>query len=82
MYQAIDLGVINLVTAVNQKAKFVQIRNRRPDLYWKDKLREVQSRRDLCQEYSNRWWFYQRKWVKVRQKLTNQLRDFQHKVSK
>lgn len=82
MYQAIDLGVINLVTAVNQKAKFVQIRNRRPDLYWKDKLREVQSRRDHCQKYSNRWWFYQRKWVKVRQKLTNQLRDFQHKVSK
>jgi putative transposase len=42
-YQAIDLGVINLVTAVNIQGKFVQIRNRRPDLYWKDKLREVQS---------------------------------------
>ncbi len=82
LYQAIDLGVINLVTAVNQKGKFVQIRNRRPDLYWKDKLQEVQSRRDHCRKYSNRWWFYQRKWVKMRRKLTNQLRDFQHKVSK
>ncbi|MFW9983550.1 MAG: RNA-guided endonuclease InsQ/TnpB family protein [Candidatus Odinarchaeota archaeon] len=82
MYQAIDLGVINLVTAVNQKGKFVQIRNRRPDLYWKDKLREVQSRRDHCRKYSNRWWFYQQKFGKMRQKLTNQLRDFQHKVSK
>ncbi len=81
-YQAIDLGVINLVTAVNQQGKFVQIRNRRPDLYWKDKLRQVQSRRDQCKKHSNRWWFYQRKWVKMRRKLINQLRDFQHKVSK
>ena len=81
-YQAIDLGVINLVTAVNQQGRFIQIRNRRPDLYWKNKLREVQSRRDHCRKYSNRWWFYQRKWLKMRLKLTNQLRDFQHKVSK
>ncbi|MDO8124500.1 MAG: transposase [Candidatus Hermodarchaeota archaeon] len=81
-YQAIDLGVINLVTAVNPQGKFVQIRNRRPDLYWKDKLREVQSRRDHCRESSNRWWFYQRKLLKMRRKLANQLRDFQHKISK
>ncbi|MFX0079151.1 MAG: RNA-guided endonuclease InsQ/TnpB family protein [Candidatus Hermodarchaeota archaeon] len=65
-YQAIDLGVINLVTAVNLQGKFVQIRNRRPDLFWKDKIREVQSRRDHCRKHSNRWWFYQRKWVKMR----------------
>ena len=77
-----DLGVINLVTAVNLQGKFVQIRNRRVDLYWKDKLQEVQSRRDHCRKHSNRWWFYQRKWLKMRHKLTNQLRDFQHKVSK
>ncbi len=81
-YQAIDLGVSNLVTAVNLQGRFIQIRNRRPDLYWKDKLRQVQTRRDHCRKFSNRWWFYQRKWVKMRQKLTNQLRDFQHKVSK
>jgi putative transposase len=81
-YQAIDLGVINLVTAVNQQGKFVQIRNRRADLYWKNKLREVQSRRDHCRKASNKWHFYQRKWLKMRRKLTNQLRDFQHKVSK
>lgn len=53
-YQAIDLGVINLVTAVNMKGKFIQIRNRRPDLYWKGKLQEVQSRRDHCLKYSNK----------------------------
>ena len=80
-YQAMDVGVINLVTAVNLQGKFVQIRNRRPDLYWKAKLRQVQSRRDHCRRHSNRWWFYQRKWRKMRCKLANQLRDFQHKVS-
>ena len=82
LYQAVDLGVINLVTAVNLQGKFLQIRNRRADLYWKGKLQEVQSRRDYCRKHSNRWWFYQRKWLKMRRKLTNQLRDFQHKVSK
>ena len=30
-YQAIDLGIINLVTAVNMQGKFVQIRNHRAD---------------------------------------------------
>jgi len=81
-YQAIDLGIINLVSAVNLQGKFVQIRNRRADLYWKDKLREVQSRRDHCRKYSNKWHFYQSKWLKMRRKLVNQMRDFQHKVSK
>ena len=37
-YQAIDLGVTNLVSAVNTKGKFVQILNRRANLYWKGKL--------------------------------------------
>ncbi len=81
-YQAIDLGVINLVTAVNWHGRFVQIRNRRSDLYWKYKLQEVQSRRDHCLKHSKRWWFYQRKWMKMQLKLANQLRDFQHKMSK
>jgi putative transposase len=52
------------------------------DLYWKDKLRVVQSRRDHCRKASNKWYFYQRKWLKMRRKLANQLRDFQHKISK
>ncbi len=81
-YQAIDLGIINLVTAVNQLGRFIKIRNRRPDLYWKNKLRQLQSRRDHCLKFSHRWWFYQQKWLKMRHKLTNQLWDFQHKISK
>lgn len=48
LYQAIDLGVINLITAVNLHGKFVQIRNRRADRYWRKKIHEVQSKRDHC----------------------------------
>ncbi|MFX1342237.1 MAG: RNA-guided endonuclease InsQ/TnpB family protein [Promethearchaeota archaeon] len=82
LYQAIDLGIINLVTAVNMHGKFIQIQNRRADLYWKDKIRQVQSRRDHCQKFSNKWHFYHSKLLKIRTKMVNQLRDFQHKISK
>jgi putative transposase len=53
-YQAIDLGVSNLVNAVNLEGKFVQITNRRADLYWKTKLEDVHSKRDHCKKYSRR----------------------------
>jgi putative transposase len=82
LYQAMDLGITTLVSAVNLCGKFIKIQNRRSDLYWQKKLREVQSRRDHCRKYSNKWYFYQRKLFKMRQKLTNQLRNFQHKISK
>ncbi|MFX0169143.1 MAG: RNA-guided endonuclease InsQ/TnpB family protein [Candidatus Hodarchaeota archaeon] len=82
LYQAIDLGITNLVTAVNMHGKFIQIQNRRPDLYWRKKIQEVQSRRDHCKKGSHRWHFYRKKLQKMQQKLANQLRDYQHKVSK
>jgi putative transposase len=82
LYQAIDLGIKNLITGVNVHGKFVQIRNRRPDLYWRKKMGEVQSRRDHCKKGSNKWHFYHNKFQRMRRKLTNQLRDFQHKISK
>ncbi len=81
-YQAIDLGIINLVTAVNIHGKFIQIQNRRPDKYWRKKIREVQSRRDHCRKFSNKWHRYSTRLRKMQQKLANQLRDFQHKISK
>jgi len=81
-YQAIDLGVSNLVSAVNLDGKFVQIKNRRADLYWKEKLEEVQSKRDHCKKGSNRWKRYHQKYCKMKEKCANQLRDFQHKISK
>lgn len=82
LYQAIDLGIINLVTAVNIHGRFIQIRNRRPDLYWRNKIREVQSRRDRCRKLSNKWYFFDKKLRKMKRKLANQLLDFQHKISK
>jgi putative transposase len=82
LYQAIDLGIVNLVTAVNLHGKFVQIRNRRPNRYWRKKIREVQSKRDYCKRFSNKWYRYSAKLQKLQRKLANQLRDFQHKISK
>jgi putative transposase len=81
-YQAIDLGVSNIVSAVNSHGKFLQIKNNRADLYWKKKLEEVQSKRDHCKKYSRRWKRYNLKYVNMKRKCANQLKDFQHKISK
>jgi len=82
LYQAIDLGVSNIVSAVNLHSKFIQIKNNRADLYWKKKIKAFQSRRDHCKKYSNKWKKYHRKLSKMQRKCSNQLRDFQHKISK
>ena len=82
LYQAIDLGITNIVTAVNLDGKFVQIPNRRADLYWKSKNENVQSKRDHCKKFSKKWHFYNDKLKKQKRKLANQMKDFQHKVSK
>ena len=81
-YQAIDLRVSNLVSAVNLEGRFVQIKNRRSDLYWKKKLQEMQSKRDHCKKYSRRWKKYHLKFCRMKMKCANQLKDFQHKISK
>ena len=81
-YQAIDLGISNLVSAVNLDSKFIQIKNKRADLFWKDKLAEVQSRRDHCKKYSKKWKWYNYKLYSMKRKCANQMKDFQHKISK
>lgn len=82
LYQAIDLGVSNLVSAVNLHLKSTQIQNRRADRFWRKKAEEVQSKRDHCRKYSHRWKKHNKKFVKMKIKCANQLRDFQHKISK
>jgi len=52
-YQAIDLGITNIITAVNLDGKFIQIKNKRPDKYWQKRIEEIQSRRDHCKSYQN-----------------------------
>jgi len=81
-YQAIDLGISNLVSAVNLDSKFIQIKNRRADLFWKKKLAEVQSKRDHCKKYSKRWKRYNHKLYSMKRKSAYQMKDFQHKISK
>ena len=81
-YQAIDLGISNIVSAVNLDGKFIQIKNRRADLYWKKKLEEVQSKRDHCKKYSRQWKRYHQKYCTMKMKCANQLKDFQHHISK
>ncbi len=81
-YQAIDLGISNIISAVNLDSKFIQFRNRRADLFWKNKLREVQSKRDHCKKYSKKWKRYNNKLYSMKSKLVYQMKDFQHKISK
>ena len=50
LYQAIDLGIGKTVCAVNMEAKFFEIKNPRPDLYWNPIIDEIQARRDHCKK--------------------------------
>ena len=50
LYQAIDLGIGKTVAAVNMEAKFFEIKNPRPDLYWNPIIDEIQARRDHCKK--------------------------------
>ncbi|MFX1518814.1 MAG: RNA-guided endonuclease InsQ/TnpB family protein [Promethearchaeota archaeon] len=80
-YQAIDLGVTHIVTAVNSQGKFLVVNNQRPDKYWNPKIARVQARRDRCKKYSRRWQFFNRIKRKYERKRDAQLKDFQHKLS-
>lgn len=83
IYQAIDLGVMNLVVSTNSHAgKSLVFKNNRVDKYWQSKIEEVQSMRDKCLKYSNRWFWYTTKLQKMKRKQSNQQKDFQHKISR
>ncbi len=81
LYQAFDLGV-SQTAGVNIHSKFVSFKHRRADLYWKKKIEEVQSKRDHCKKGSNKWKWYNAKLKKMKRKQANQLKDFQHWLSK
>ena len=80
-YQAIDLGVTHIVTAVNSQGKFLMVKNQRPDKYWNPKIAKVQARRDRCKKFSNRWKLFNRIKRKYEWKRDAQLKDFQHTLS-
>ena len=54
LYQAFDLGVTKH-TAINSIGKFLEVKNKRPDRYWKNKLKSLQSRRDHCKKHSKKY---------------------------
>ncbi|WP_287586544.1 transposase [Candidatus Borrarchaeum sp.] len=80
-YQAIDLGVTHIVTAVNSQGKFLVVNNQRPDKYWNPKIARIQARRDRCKKFSNRWKLFNRIKRKYERKRDAQLKNFQHKLS-
>jgi putative transposase len=82
LYQAIDLGVDKIVTAVNSQGKFLEVKNQRPDKYWQPITGQLQSRRDHCKRGSRRWKKLNQNLKRCQRKCANQLRDFQHKLSR
>lgn len=82
LYQAIDIGVDKIVTAVNSHGKFLEVKNQRPDRYWQPIIAQLQSRRDHCRRGSKRWRELNRSLKKCQRKCANQIRDFQHKLSR
>lgn len=91
LYQAFDLGITKQ-TAVNTDGKFFEVKNIRPDRYWAKPITELQGRRDHCKKRDKRKKNCQvssKRWVqlnnlkrKCERKCSNQIKDFQHKVSK
>lgn len=78
---SIDLGISNCITACSNVIENFQIKN---NLFGKDeiKVKEIQSKRDLRNKLSNKWYKYNSKFKKLKNKLTNKRKDYQHKVSK
>jgi len=81
-YQAIDLGITKIVTAVNTQGRFFEVKTPRSDQYWNTKIDTIKSRRDHCKKGSNRWDRLHKTYRKMEAKKSNQIKDFQHKLSK
>jgi putative transposase len=82
LYQAIDLGITKIVTAVNTQGKFFEVKTPRVDQYWNTKIDSIKSRRDHCKKRSKRWNRLHKTYRKMEAKKSNQIKDFQHKLSK
>jgi putative transposase len=87
-YQAIDAGITKIVTGINLKGKFHEIVTPRPDKYWQPKIDAIKSRRDHCKgqkkgsKKSRRYLRLHDTYRKMERKKHNQLKDFQHKLSR
>jgi len=82
LYQANDAGITKIVTAVNSNGKFFEVKTPRSDKYWQPKIDSIKSKRDHCKKKSKKWVRLHNTYRKMEKKKSNQLRDFQHKLSK
>lgn len=88
IYQTIDLGITKIVTAINTEGKFFEVKTPRPDNYWNPKIDAAKSRKDHCigvkkgSAKSRRFLRIARAVTKMSKKKANQVKDFQHKLSK
>ena len=83
LYQAFDQGTTTILAGVNSHAgKTILIENPQIDKYWQPKINELNSKRDHCIKFSNKWYWYNEKLKKVLIKRLNQRRDFQHNITK
>lgn len=80
-YQAFDLGSFKH-QAVNISGKFIKFDLARPDKHWNNKTEDIQSRRDHCKKYSREWSYLNKIIKKWKRKSSNQLKDFQHKLTR
>lgn len=87
-YQAIDLGITKIVSAVNSEGKFFEVKTPRNDKYWNPKIDKAKSVRDHClgakkgSKKSKRYLRIAKAVSRMSRKLSNQNKDFQHKLSK
>lgn len=81
LYQAFDLGVIKH-TGINMMGKSIDLINKRPDKYWESKIQKIQSRKDHCKQNSRKWQLLNKNMIRMKRKSSNQLKDFQHKLSR
>jgi putative transposase len=82
LYQAVDLGITKTITAVNMQGKFLEVKNPRPDKYWNPQIDAIQSRRDHCKKGSTMWKQLHKAMNKRKKKCSNQIKDFNHKLSR
>jgi putative transposase len=82
LYQADDAGITKIVTAVNSQGKFFEVKTPRIDKYWQPKIDSLKSKRDHCKKKSKKWVRLHSIYRNMEKKKSNQLRDFQHKLSK
>src|SRR5690606_33999012 len=82
LYQAIDLGITKIVTAVNTQGKLFEVKTPRAEQYWNTKIDSIKSRRDHCKKGSKRLNRLHKTDRKMEAKKSNKIKDFQHKLSK